>query len=438
MDKKRKLALSVAAVAVLGLGSLAWNSSSEQQTSSAAKQPAEDGHGHEKKAAKASSHTSHGSDDHDEESHGEENHGQEGNSEDGHAEEGHGDEGHADEGKLTISTQQISAAGIALEAAGPRELCTVVSFPGEIRFDEDRTAHVVPRVPGVVESVQANLGQSVKKGQILAVIASSQISEMRSEQQAAQRRLELARLTFDREKQLWQDKISAEQDYLQARQALQEAEISLANAKQKVGAIGASVSSVGGNRYELRAPFDAVVVEKHLTVGEVVSEATNAFILSDLNQVWATFAVPPSDLGKVVTGRAVRVSSPDMNAEVEGKVGYVGSLLGEQNRAATVRVTLTNPNGAWRPGLFVNIAVTSQTDRVAVAVPEPAVQSVEEKPAVFVRTPEGFDTRPVTLGRRDGGYVEVTKGLQMGEQVATDGSFTLKSELGKATAEHSH
>jgi len=327
---------------------------------------------------------------------------------------------------------------VTLESAAPRDLGTVVSFPGEIRFDEDRTAHVVPRVPGVVETVQANLGESVKKGQVLAVIASQQISDLRSEQQAAQRRVELARVTFDREKQLWQDKISAEQDYLQARQALQEAEISLANAKQKVGAIGASVNSVGGNRYELRAPFDAVVVEKHLTVGEVVSEATNAFILSDLNQVWATFAVPPTDLAKVTTGRAVKVSSPDMNVEVEGKVGYVGSLLGEQNRAATVRVTLTNPNGAWRPGLFVNIAVTSQTARVAVAVPEHAVQTVDDKPSVFVRTAEGFDTRPVKLGRRDSGYVEITDGIEAGAHVATNGSFTLKSELGKASAEHSH
>lgn len=398
MDNKRNMALAVAAVVALGFGSLAWNNSSEQQPASTAEHGANDGHG----------------------------------------EEGHDEEGGEEEGKLTLSAEQIKAAGVTLEAAAPRDLGTVVSFPGEIRFDEDRTAHVVPRVPGVVETVQANLGETVKKGQVLAVIASQQISDLRSEQQAAQRRLELARVTFDREKQLWQDKISAEQDYLQARQALQEAEISLANAKQKVGAIGASVNSVGGNRYELRAPFDAVVVEKHLTVGEVVSEATNAFILSDLNQVWATFAVPPTDLGKVMTGRAVRVSSPDMNVEVEGKVGYVGSLLGEQNRAATVRVTLTNPNGAWRPGLFVNIAVTSQTDRVAVAVPEVAIQTVEDKPSVFVRTSEGFDTRPVILGRRDNGYVEITDGINAGAQVATNGSFTLKSELGKASAEHGH
>lgn len=418
MDNKRKIALAVAAVAALGFGSFAWNSSSEQPPASNAEHGAEDGHEHKKIATAPA----------------------EEGGDDGHGEEGHSDseKGEEEEGKMTLSAEQIKAAGVVLEAAAPRELSTVVTFPGEIRFDEDHTAHVVPRVPGVVESVQANLGESVKKGQVLAVIASQQISDLRSEQQAAQRRVELARLTFDREKQLWQDKISAEQDYLQARQGLQEADISLANAKQKVGAIGASVNSAGGNRYELRAPFDAVVVEKHLTVGEVVSEATNAFILSDLNQVWATFAVPPGDLGKVVTGRAVKVSSPDMKAEVDGKVGYVGSLLGEQNRAATVRVTLTNPNGAWRPGLFVSIAVTSQTDRVAVAVPESAVQTVEEKPAVFVRTTEGFDTRTVTLGRRAGGYVEITEGLQSGAQVAASGSFTLKSELGKASAEHSH
>lgn len=304
MDNKRKIALAVAAVAALGFGSLAWNNSSGQQAASTAEHGANDGHGDEKKAASAAK--------------------EEGD--EGHGEEGHSEEGGEEEGKLTLSAEQIKAAGVALEAAAPRDLGTVVSFPGEIRFDEDRTAHVVPRVPGVVEAVQANLGETVKKGQVLAVIASQQISDLRSEQQAAQRRVELARVTFEREKQLWQDKISAEQDYLQARQALQEAEISLANAKQKVGAIGASVNSVGGNRYELRAPFDAVVVEKHLTVGEVVSEATNAFILSDLNQVWATFAVPPTDLGKVTTGRAVKVSSPDMNVEVEGKVGYVGSL----------------------------------------------------------------------------------------------------------------
>ena len=404
MTNPRKLALLAAAIAALGLAGLAWTGNLGQASKAQAPHDdhGEDSHGHA--AAQAA---------------------------EGHAEKEHGEE----EGQLHLSIAQIESAGIQLAAAGPRELGTAISFPGEIRFDEDRTAHVVPRVPGVVEAVQAELGQAVKRGQVLAVIASQQISDLRSEQQAAQRRLELARLTFQREQQLWQERISAEQDYLQARQALQEAEIALANARQKVAAVGPAGA---GNRYELRAPFDAVVVEKHLTVGEVVDETSNAFTLSDLSRVWATFAVAPRDLGKVVTGREVTVSAPGLGAQVLGKVNYVGSLLGEQNRAATVRATLANPNGAWRPGLFVNVAVSVDRFDAAVAVPESALQTWEAQTVVFARTEEGFEARPVKTGRRDAGQVEITSGLAAGTQVAAAGSFVLKSELGKGSAEHSH
>jgi cobalt-zinc-cadmium efflux system membrane fusion protein len=404
MTNPRKLALLAAAIAALGLTGLAWTGNLGQASKAQAPHDdhGEDSHGHA--AAQAV---------------------------EGHAEKEHGEE----EGQLHLSIAQIESAGIQLAAAGPRELGTAISFPGEIRFDEDRTAHVVPRVPGVVEAVHAELGQAVKRGQVLAVIASQQISDLRSEQQAAQRRLELARLTFQREQQLWQERISAEQDYLQARQALQEAEIALANARQKVAAVGPAGA---GNRYELRAPFDAVVVEKHLTVGEVVDETSNAFTLSDLSRVWATFAVAPRDLGKVVTGREVTVSAPDLGAQVLGKVNYVGSLLGEQNRAAIVRATLANPNGAWRPGLFVNVAVSVDRFDAAVAVPESALQTWEAQTVVFARTEEGFEARPVKTGRRDAGQVEITSGLAAGTQVAAAGSFVLKSELGKGSAEHSH
>ncbi|ORL59227.1 efflux RND transporter periplasmic adaptor subunit [Pseudomonas putida] len=400
MNNTRKIALLAAAIAVFGLGGLAWTNTAGKVR----------------------------------DDRGEHTHAHDGKQDEGHGEEG--GEAHAEQtGSLHLSAAQIEAAGVQLVVAGPMTLGTAISFPGEIRFDEDHTAHVVPRVPGVVEAVQAELGQAVKRGQVLAVVASQQISELRSEQQAAQRRLELARLTFKREQQLWQERISAEQDYLQARQALQEAEIALANARQKVAAVAPAGA---GNRYELRAPFDAVVVEKHLTVGEVVDETSNAFTLSDLSRVWATFAVTPGDLGRVTTGRNVTVSAPDLGAEVQGKVNYVGNLLGEQNRAATARATLANPDGAWRPGLFVTIAVNIERFDAAVVVPEAALQTWEEQTVVFARTEEGFEARPVKTGRRDAGQVEITEGLAAGTQVAAAGSFVLKSELGKGSAEHSH
>ncbi|MBK3456090.1 MAG: Cobalt/zinc/cadmium resistance protein CzcB [Pseudomonas shahriarae] len=343
-----------------------------------------------------------------------------------------------EEGVLVLNEQQIQAAGIQLAKAQPRQISSVLSLPGEVRFDEDRTSHIVPRAAGVVESVRVNLGQKVKQGELLAVIASQQISDQRSELAASERRVELARTTFQRERQLWQDKISAEQDYLLARQTLQEAEIALNNARQKMNALSGSAVLVGGNRYELRAPFAGVVVEKHLGVGEVVSETSAAFTLSDLSQVWVTFGVFPKDLNKVQVGRPVKVSSTEMGTDVMGTVAYVGNLLGEQTRTAMVRVNVPNPDDSWRPGLFVAVQVATDTYSAAVTVPVEAIQTVEDKPSLFVRTAEGFATRHVELGLSENGFVEVRQGLEAGAQVAAVGSFVLKSELGKASAEHAH
>ncbi|PWB33288.1 efflux RND transporter periplasmic adaptor subunit [Pseudomonas sp. SDI] len=358
--------------------------------------------------------------------------------EDGDGEEGHAEESHAEEGKISLSAEQIAVAGIELASAAPRALSRVLSLPGEIRFDEDRTAHLFPRAPGVVEAVAVSLGQQVKAGDLLAVIASPQVSEQRSELAASQRRLAMARSTYAREKDLWQAGISAEQDYLQARQALQEAEIAQANARQKVSALSGSVVLAGGNRYELRAPFAGQVVEKHLVPGEVVSESTAAFTLSDLSRVWATFGVAPRDLAKVRVGMPVSVLASDLGEQTSGTISHVGSLLGEQSRTASVRVTLDNPRGAWRPGLFVAVSVPTEQRQQTLAVPAQALQTLEERPTVFVRTAQGFVAQTVETGLSADGFVEIRQGLAAGQQVAAQGSFILKSELGKASAEHSH
>lgn len=369
---------------------------------------------------------------------------------DGHADTGgHGDaehhvgktetEGEAHDETIVLTDAQIQSAGIGLDKAAPAHIRTSSQLPGEIRFNEDRTAHVVPRLTGVVESVPANLGQPVKRGQVLAVIASTGLSELRSELLAAQRRLALARSTYTREKQLWQEKISAEQDYLAAQQTLREAEIAVANAQQKLVALGASATGTGSlNRYEIRAPFDGIVVEKHIALGEAVKEDASIFTLSDLSSVWAEIVVPAKDLNVVRVGEKVVVRATAFDSTAEGQISYVGALLGQDTRTAKARVTLPNPKMAWRPGLFVNVDVVSGETEVPVSVLADAVQTVEDKPVVFVRVKDGFTAQPVKLGRADGKRVEVIDGLAAGTAYAASGSFVLKAELGKGSAEHSH
>ncbi|MYM92040.1 efflux RND transporter periplasmic adaptor subunit, partial [Rugamonas sp. FT82W] len=274
-------------------------------------------------------------------------------------------DGHADAqpDKIAIDDTQAKAAGIVLAVAAPARIDVAITLPGEIRFNEDRTAHVVPKLAGVVTSVRAELGQNVRRGQVLAVIASSGLSEQRSELLSAERRLALATTTFERERRLWQDRISAEQDYLQARQAQSEAEIALRNARQKLDAIGAGAGATAGgaqlNRLALRAPFDGVVMEKHLALGEAVKEDAAVFTISDLSSVWAEIAVPPRDLALVRVGQTVLVKASAFDARASGKITYVGALLGEQTRTAKARVALANPDRAWRPGLFVSVDVPS-------------------------------------------------------------------------------
>lgn len=352
------------------------------------------------------------------------------------AEAGHDD----DEGLIAMDAQRTRTAGVSLAEAGPATVRSVLQLPGEIRFNEDRTAHVVPRVVGVAESVPANLGQVVKKGQLLAVLSSATVSEQRSELAAAQKRLALARTTHAREKQLWEEKVSAEQDYLLAQQVLREAEIAVSNAQQKLAATGAGAGGAGGlNRFELRAPFDGVIVEKHLSVGEAVQDSTQVFTISDLRSVWAEMRVAASDLPAVRVGEKATVRATAFESAATGEVAYVGSLIGQDTRTAPARITLPNPDGVWRPGLFVNVELTASSQQVPLAVASAAIQRLEgTQTVVFVPVQGGFRAQPVRIGRTDAKNTEVLEGLKSGQPYVAEGSFVLKAELGKATAEHAH
>lgn len=354
--------------------------------------------------------------------------------------DGHGHEEEDEEDVVKLTDEQIKLSRIKVEKAQAGTVMSGAEFQGEAKFNADRTAQVVPRVAGVVELVKADLGQRVKKGDVLAVISSPDLSGQRAALLAARERAAAARATYQREKSLWEQKISAQQDYLAAQQQLREAEIEQRNAEQRLSALGASAtaSADGLSRFEIRAPFDGTIVEKGVALGETVASDAKVFMISDLSKVWVEFYVPAKDIEKVQVGATASVKATGSDQVVTGTVNYVGSLLGTTTRTATARITMTNPAGAWRPGLFVAVNVLSERSQVPLVIRNDALQSVEDKPSVFVRTPEGFKTQAVKLGRSDGTYSEVLSGLTAGADYATENSFILKAELGKGSAEHGH
>ncbi|MCP2935798.1 efflux RND transporter periplasmic adaptor subunit, partial [Salmonella enterica subsp. enterica serovar Typhimurium] len=152
---------------------------------------------------------------------------------------------------------------------------------------------------------------------------------------------------------------------------------------EKLAALGAEPSGTDAlNRYALRAPFDGVVIEKHLSIGEAVREDSQVFTVSDLGSVWAEISVPARDLDHVRAGSTVTVRSTASGLTVRGTVLHVGALLGEQTRLALARVVLRNPDLAWRPGLFVTVSLDVDRIEVPLAVGLAAVQTVDGRDAV--------------------------------------------------------
>ncbi len=341
-----------------------------------------------------------------------------------------------DTAHVMMDDGQVSASGIVVAAAGAAQIASVVQFPGEIQLNDDRTVHVVPRVPGIAEAVLVSTGQTVRKGQALAVFSSQVISEQRSALQSAQKRRRLALTVHDREKRLWEQKITAEQDFLQAQAALREAEIAVENAQQKLSALGvAAGTGTGLNRFELRAPYDGLVVERKLSVGEAVREDTHIMTISDMSSVWVEVSIPAKDLPLLRVGAKVLVRATAFDAKATGTVAFVGALVGEQTRMARARILLANPQGTWRPGLFVSIEVNAANLQVPVAVETEAVQTLGNRQVVFVREEKRFVPRSVKLGISDDKYIEVLEGLPAGTPYAARGSYIIKSELTKMTSE---
>ena len=343
------------------------------------------------------------------------------------------------EGKINISDAQIAASSIAVQPSGPARISSSVVLPGEIRLNADRTVAIVPRLGGVVESVAVSLGDKVRKGQVLATIASAEAAQLRADLQAAQSRLALARATLEREKKLWEEKISAEQDYLQARQAMREAEIAVQGGRQKLVASGAAAAAPGAlARYQLLAPIDGTVVDKQVAAGESASEAKSLLTISDLSSVWMDVIVPARDLATVRSGAGAEVRASAFDSTASGKVSYVSALMGEQTRTANARIVVPNPGGVWRPGLLANAEIGTGQRDVPTAVAAQALHSLDGRTVVFIRVPGGFVAQPVTAGVTDGRFVEIVKGLNPGVPYASTNSNVIKAEGDKADAAHAH
>jgi cobalt-zinc-cadmium efflux system membrane fusion protein len=349
-----------------------------------------------------------------------------------------------DETVVRLDEAAMKESGLSVITAGPGALQICDNLTGEIAFNSDRLAHIVPRVPGVVREVRKALGDKVKAGEVLAVLESRDLADAKAAYLAAIARLALAQANFTREESLRQEKITAEKDYLESKQALAEAQITQRSAEQKLHALGLTERDLQAlpsdpetslTRCEVTAPLDGTVVDKHIVLGEVIKEDSSpCFVIADLSTVWADLKVHQQDLSHIRTGQTVVIAGGE-GLQTQGTIAFVSNIVSESSRMAFARVVVDNSDGRWRPGLFVTGRVVIDESAAAVAVPKEALVRLEGRTCVFLQTDRGFVPRTVTVGRSNDRLVEITAGLEAGQKVAGRGAYTLKSELNKPSVE---
>ncbi len=329
---------------------------------------------------------------------------------------------------VTLSAQQIADAGIEVTRPTVGGVAGAIELSATIEGDPQGVQVVSASLGGRLVSLTRNLGQSVGRGDPLAIIESREAASLKAEVEAARARAALAQSNLRREQRLFAERVSPEQDLVAARTAATEASIALRLAQQQLSATGSGGGAL--NRIAVRSPIAGQVIARSATLGQTVAADAELFRVANLSKVTVATSLVPSDAGRVKPGARVEVTATGRRQE--GRVTFVSPVLDETTRLVPVIVTLDNAGSTWRVGETVNVSilVPASGDRT-VAVPSAAVQMIEDKSFVFVRTPTGFRATPVTLGRTNGGQVVVTSGLTGSERIASTNSFTLKAELGK-------
>lgn len=355
-----------------------------------------------------------------------------------------------DEPGIRLSEKQVAAGNFAVQEARGGLLSKRMVVPGAIVPSGDRIAKVSVRLLGTVAEVRKRLGDTVREGDVLAIIESREVADAKSQYLAARVAFDLQDTLFTRSRSLFESKVSSENDFLRAKTAFEDIRIKFDVARQKLFALGLTSDQIAVlpqqpveslRLQELRAPMNGRIAERRIDLGSLVGregQESELFVIVDSSVVWAELALAAADLAVVSEGQKITISAGSQGEPLPATIMFVSPLLDKDTRLARVVASVDNPAHILRPGMFVTAEIPFQQVKADVVVPKTAVQSIEGQSAVFVRTPTGFEPRKIVTGREDSRSFEVTSGLSAGDPIATANTFVLKADLGRGEASHAH
>ena len=339
------------------------------------------------------------------------------------------------EGVITLSPEQIAEAGIEV-AKVERGAAAELLLPATVAASQRGIAVIDARASGVVVSLTKTLGDIIRRGETVARIESAEAASLAAAVNTARAEASEQAAATRREKKLYDERITARQDLetAQAHAAVRQAELRRAQAAARAAGV-----SGDGRTLAVTSPLSGRVTAAPAVLGSFVNAGDELYRVIDPGALQVEVALPAADAVRIAPGDKASLILGE-EREIAATVRSVTPALDAESRSAIAVLALPQSIPGLQPGAFLQARLmpSNETDPNRIAVPEDAVQMVEGREVVFIRTMTGFRAQPVETGGRSGGKVTILSGLEPGKLIATANAFALKAELGKEGASHGH
>lgn len=342
-------------------------------------------------------------------------------------------------GSVRLTREELSRLQPSLAPVVQGQILSHREFPATAEANQNELAEITTLIRGRVVKVHVDVGQDVKKGALLAMLHSVELGVAEGDYLKAAARLHEAELAHLRANDLYENMAVSLAELQRREAAMKTARAESREAKSRLELLGVPQAEIDRLERELtikadvplRAPFEGRVIARNITRGEVVETNQKLFTVANLTDMWVIANVPEKDVHIIHKEDKVEVVlAAYPHAIFAGSITYIGDVLEPATRTMRLRVTVPNPHRLVKPEMFAIVRVYTVTSPDMLSVPLAAIQDGPLGKMVFVQSEAGtFEARSVTLGNEESDTVIVLKGLKVGEQVVTKGSFALKSEM---------
>jgi cobalt-zinc-cadmium efflux system membrane fusion protein len=350
---------------------------------------------------------------------------------------------------LTLSAEQVGHGGVKWTPAALSTVTEMMELPGELKVDEDRTARISAPARGRLLTIRANVGDRVARGQVLAALQSEEASAARANHAKAtadlghqQAALEYARTARERAERLLALKAVSPQDVERARTDEKAAGAALAQAQAELERASTALALLDVDpttgQMLLKSALNGVVLSRDATAGAVVDAGATILVVTNPDSLWLQVAVPEQVTGTIAPGAQIRFTVPAFPAETfDARVHSAGTAVDPSTRSVPVRAVIANRQRRLRPEMLATVRIATGAPQTGVALPDDAIQRLDERLVVFIAEPDGrggarFTRRDIQIAAKAEGRRQIVRGVKEGELVVTEGAFTVKAQFGRS------